>query len=151
MKKIILTLLILGGGGFFVVYASDYPSSIPSTDFLIEQSTGTKEKNVEYDTILSSKDKWWDDLKPRLEDGWELTSLIYSQTDDSVIIIVERPIKGEKNNSNYNSSDCSSRYFVSSTPPAKGNFNYEKVDAWYESREYKYHIVGDKIVDVIKK
>lgn len=44
MKKIILTLLILGGGGFFVVYASDYPSSISSTDFLIEQSTGTKEK-----------------------------------------------------------------------------------------------------------
>ena len=46
MIGLILTLLILGGGGFFVVYASDYPSSISSTDFLIEQSTGTKEKNV---------------------------------------------------------------------------------------------------------
>lgn len=151
MKKIILILSIILLEGISTAYASDSPSSSSATVSPVERKSETKKKDVEYDTIISSKDKWWDDLKPRLEDGWELTSLIYSQTDDSVIIIVERPIKGEKKRSKNNNSDCSSMYYISSYSPSKSSFNYENIDAWYESREYKYHIVGNKIVEVIKK
>lgn len=147
MKKFFLIFLVMLVGISYS-YAN---SSHVATETTAKYQSGAKEKNVEYDTIVSNKENWWKELEPRLKEGWEITSVVFEKKDNTVTIIVERPIRKEQNNSKTNEERRLSKFYVPGQPLPDDGCDATIVDAWYESRDYRYHIVNNEVVEVVKK
>ena len=147
MKKFFLIFLVMLVGISYS-YAND---SYTPTESAVKYQSGAKEKNVEYDTIVSNKENWWKELEPRLKEGWEITSVVYEKKDNTVTIIVERPIKKGKNNSKTNDDRRLSKFYVPGQPLPEEECDATIVDSWYESRDYRYHIVNNEVVEIVKK